>query len=1314
MSDLGDSLADGCSKFRRKFGEPGEVCLWDNKGVSFPERQDIYSNFRNGSRLNPRVQTEDGDDQVILKNAVDMEVDPQVISIAQASESQIENTATVAEEPVLPKKKEKREPAKVERPPGKTLLPVSKVQHIIKLTRILPSSRKKRHFSYVCGGGIYQAIRGSGHGLGRAEKRTTLQYKDIATVVRKADEFLFLEEIIPWTMPEAPVKRKVKESNMVATGVAPTLLDQFMVKPHGGSGDEPQIIFNEDGCAKILTTSSSFAPHLAAANELVACVSLLHPKASSTQCRWDGWGNILSVKSVPTGLIFLTYAESTLTGSVLNTTKRLELLENNQRPAEFFNDVIVHPGGKLAIVSCYTGKLKGVVLNAGNYKDDFDASKQKNKRRKLEKEKDTAEVEKKQKEAIQRKRKPKAFVDWPWSEITSFCALDGQPLRYLIGDCFGRLCMLSLHGRTKQRPVLIPLGDTSPPTTLTYLANQVLYVGSHAGDSQLVQISSTPLSSSDETPTLPIPLEIKTVLPGTSGPALRKRQGQGGVLEPLRDCVLDGKGSLRKGLRITADTNKLLRVQEARIPDPINVMRKGADFQQLATASGMAHTTWCFSSSKNLRRFVRQLCPHLYSFKDTHASEMRGTDKLEPIGVYRHWICAGSYPAARNVQRAKFKTGGRARQHDICARNNGILWNRTGDSSNFEGCLSLEFDMLSFTQVDNYDVASRGNSRELQVVAASLNPTQAILALNTGKLLCLEVNKDTNTLDLKRESTGYPSASEFVVVSYWQTNEIEVLLQGSNNFLSVCKTKPLGAVVRSLLLHDFGTGNGDSHPYLFAGLGDGSFVYFAWNKQERVLGEPKLASLGNLPVCFTPCSVDGKKALFAAGSRAMVLSWERDRIHNSPVVLKEVRAAAQIHNEHYETSLILANEFALFIGRVRDVDEMHIRSIPLGLDVPQRIVYEPSLKVFGVACTRREPTRIGAPEPAPRSSFRLLDDTTFNHISQYNCDTDEEITCVTTLTLEMDNESIAFFCLGTYMFHSDESVPGEGRLLVFNAYPPGTHSRSSHVELSLATSKHVEGCVYSVTTVNGLIAAGVNSAVMLFRLEMDPVSKACKLQKVSMINLNYFVTSLSGYDNRLVLGDQISSVSLLEISEDSKLRSLGRDLTPLSPVCVQALDGNHIVAANESRKLDRDGFYQQSDLVTKFVRGKYKRSITASDAGSKLEPVQMFFASSGRIGVIVDINDRQLGLDLTELQRNMVAAIEGAQGHNKFRTPQSTARRKNKETAYGFLDGDFLERLLVTPPAQLAKVVAGTSEPERLKRPLHEIQQLLKSLQSLH
>jgi hypothetical protein len=82
----------------------------------------------------------------------------------------------------------------------------------------------------------------------------------LATVVRKADEFLFLEgvssvflirttlikyraEIMPWTSAEPAVKRaKPKGKGVVASG--PTLLDSFVVKADVETED---IIMNEDG-----------------------------------------------------------------------------------------------------------------------------------------------------------------------------------------------------------------------------------------------------------------------------------------------------------------------------------------------------------------------------------------------------------------------------------------------------------------------------------------------------------------------------------------------------------------------------------------------------------------------------------------------------------------------------------------------------------------------------------------------------------------------------------------------------------------------------------------------------------------------------------------------------------------------------------------------------------------------------------------------------------------------------------------------------------------------------------------------------------
>ena len=85
---------------------------------------------------------------------------------------------------------------------------------------------------------------------------------------------------------------------------------------------------------------------------------------------------------------------------------------------------------------------------------------------------------------------------------------DGR--RFLISDSYGRLAMLAFNDPLSL--ILLPLGETSPATTLTYLASQVLYVGSHLGDSQLVRISPTPTSDTGAD-TLPIPKGITTVEP---------------------------------------------------------------------------------------------------------------------------------------------------------------------------------------------------------------------------------------------------------------------------------------------------------------------------------------------------------------------------------------------------------------------------------------------------------------------------------------------------------------------------------------------------------------------------------------------------------------------------------------------------------------------------------------------------------------------------------------------------------------------------------------------------------------------------------
>lgn len=73
-------------------------------------------------------------------------------------------------------------------------------------------------------------------------------------------------------------------------------------------------------------------------------------------------------------LIFLSYTESSAGTGELSVKKTKSLRERLPRPAEFCNDLLIDPTGKVLLVSSYVGRLKVVVLKNGMYSQDFDVT----------------------------------------------------------------------------------------------------------------------------------------------------------------------------------------------------------------------------------------------------------------------------------------------------------------------------------------------------------------------------------------------------------------------------------------------------------------------------------------------------------------------------------------------------------------------------------------------------------------------------------------------------------------------------------------------------------------------------------------------------------------------------------------------------------------------------------------------------------------------------------------------------------------------------------------------------------------------------
>lgn len=215
---------------------------------------------------------------------------------------------------------------------------------------------------------------------------------------------------------------------------------------------------------------------------------------------------------------------------------------------------------------------------------------------------------------------------------------------------------------------------------------------------------------------------------------------------------------------------------------------------------------------------------------------------------------------------------------------------------------------------------------------------------------------------------------------------------------------------------------------------------------------------------------------------------------------------------------------------------------------------------------------------------------------------------------------------------------------------------------------------------------------MLFKLTYSPSATTYALTLLSQWNHNYLVTQLASYGSTIVVGDHISSVSILRVEVEpvgtAKLKTISRDYAPLWPVAVETFDEYGLVAANDAlnlvsfsassgpatthgrRVLKRDGFWHIGELVTKFVKGSVESSDRASgmsqagkaSAGGNedledMRPTHLFFTSSGRIGVIVDLKDDHVARHLGRLQQLMAISVKGVGSESHTRQAVSILLR---------------------------------------------------------
>lgn len=144
----------------------------------------------------------------------------------------------------------------------------------------------------------------------------------------------------------------------------------------------------------------------------------------------------------------------------------------------------------------------------------------------------------------------------------------------------------------------------------------------------------------------------------------------------------------------------------------------------------------------------------------------------------------------------------------------------------------------------------------------------------------------------------------------------------------------------------------DDQSYVVISLADGPIVYYSLDPNQGLLYERRKIPLGRKPTTLTICQhtdlaspTTYRRVLFACSDRPSVLSSSNGKLVFSAAHLREIVCMCSFHSEFYGPSLTLVTDIGVILGRIDDLQKLHVRALPLGESV-QRIATVGEQKSF--------------------------------------------------------------------------------------------------------------------------------------------------------------------------------------------------------------------------------------------------------------------------------------------------------------------------------------------------------------------------------
>ncbi|KAI1079128.1 mono-functional DNA-alkylating methyl methanesulfonate N-term-domain-containing protein [Whalleya microplaca] len=842
------------------------------------------------------------------------------------------------------------------------------------------------------------------------------------------------------------------------------------------------------------------------------------------------------------------------------------------------------------------------------------------------------------------------FVAWAEYDVS----------HYFIGDDYGNMWLLEilLDGAVVTGLKMEKIAMTSRASNLVYMGNNVLFVGSHYGDSQVFHFDP-------EKRSLELVQTLNNIAPilDLNIMDMGNREGEGQTTNEYSS----GQARIVTGSGVHKDGS-------------LRSVRSGVGLDDIGVLADMENVRALFPiksyGASRTNTLVVSFLTETRIFTFSPNGEIEEVEEFKGMIFDEQTLLVRNLPNSRLIQITS-----------TCA---------------------LLIDSESGVAVSTWKPA------EGRITNVSANDEWLLLAVDGRVILSFQIQQDLlrvghNDLgDADQVACIHlpPQYPNIGVVGFWKAGTISIVdlrMLQSIHGESLRRKDDNASVPRDIVLAQVLPPE-VAGPTLFVAMEDGFVITFNISKTDFSLSGRKSVVLGTRQAKLQLLPrANGIYNVFATSEHPSLIYATEGRIVYSAVTADDATCVCLFDAEAFPDSIVVATEKVVKISSIDTERRTHVHALPMGETI-RRIAYSRNERAFGLGCFKRE---VRDNEEIITSSFKLVDEVVFKQLGDdFVLDSSERVEMVEAviraeLPDSYGNPAERFLVGTTYIDDGNSTVSHgdiRGRILILGV----DNERMPY----LVHSRNLKGSCRALGVIGDKIVAALAKTIVMYSYNEISTTHA-DVKKIASYRPATYPVDLTIEGNIIGVADLMKSMTLVEYTpptddgEVAKLTEVSRHYQSVwaTALCHVEQDswleadaqGNLMVlrrnlagvTIEDKRRMDITSEMNLGEMVNKM------RKIKVDASEHAIVVPQAFIGTiEGGVYLFGTIAPNYQDL-LIRFQARLADVIEttGNILFSKYRSFRNEERES--DGPFRFIDGELLERFLDIDDEKQQEICAG-------------------------